>query len=362
MPISPVVGGGSVQRRLSTAVARSGWACTVGATDKHYSFGSSNMRAFLSTVVTALALAPLSMAHAQGSWQEYAVPEYGFSVALPSAPQSRPVPVPSSDGSLRVYEALDPNRKLSKFSVFVGMPEHRGIFETASMDAFLSGHIASMVRTAENGKLISSQRIPFRGQPALEYEFKHDVAGVPYVARGVTFMVDGGHMRISMWHPVEDSNSKAAYERFASSFQLKPIAFRPANPPFQERGVKFSPPTGWIKRPVQNAVQIARYGNLTRSLQVLLAENPAYTCDTLRGELQATGRLKEVSQVSLAGRPFAKFVSFEDVPKYNVRLTTAQYCFNSRRGAAVLVGSEEEAMFWRWAEVLEGAAATLVVQ
>jgi hypothetical protein len=318
------------------------------------------MRVFLSVVVGAIAFISHTSARAQASWQEYAVPEYGFSVALPAAPQSRAIPVPSSDGTLRVYEALDPDRSLSKFSVFVGTPEQRGIFEAASMEAFLDGHIVSMVQTAENGKLIASRRITFRGQPALEYEFKHQVAGVPYVGRGITLMVDGGYMRISMWHPAEDHKAKAAYDRFASSFQLKPIAFRAADPPFEERG--FSPPAGWVKRPVKNAVQIARYGNLTRSLQVLLADNAAYTCDTFRNELQATGRLKNVSQVSLAGRLFTKFISFEDVPKYNVRLTTVNYCLNSRRGAAVLGGSEEEAMFWRWAEVLEGAAATLVIQ
>ena len=324
--------------------------------------GLSSMRILLSMVVVALASAPQTSLGAPADWQEHVVPEYGFSVALPSKPQSRLIPVPTQDGSLRVYEAFEPSRKLSKFSVFVNTPKERGIFETASMDAFLAGHIASIVRAAENGKLVSSRRVTFRGQPALEYEFKHQIEGLSYVAHGVTFMVDGGYMRLSMWHPDHNPQAKDEYERFKSSFRLNPIAFRPADVPFRERGVTFSPPAGWIKRPVQNAAQIARYGNLTRSLQVLLANNAAYTCDSFRSELQASGHLKETSQVSLAGRPFAKFVSFEEVPKYNVRLTTVQYCVNSRHGAAVLGGSEEEAMFWRWSEVLEGAAATLTVQ
>ena len=289
--------------------------------------------------------------------------EHGFSVALPSKPQSRLIPVPSQDGSLRVYEAFEPQRKLTKFSVFVGMPEQRGIDEAASMDAFLSAHIASMVQAVEHGKLVNSRRITFRGQPALEYEFNHKVESVPYVGRGITFMVDGGYMRLSMWHPASDQESKTGYERFKGSFQLKPIAFRAATVPFRsERGVSFSPPSGWVQKPVQNAAQIAKYSNLTRSLHVLFADNPAYTCDNFLTELQASGRVKEASQVVLVKRPFSKLVSFEDVPKYNVRLTIVQYCLNSPRGAVVLGGSEEEAMFWRWSEVLEGAAATLRVQ
>lgn len=317
---------------------------------------------FLAAVAVLVALPRMSVG-APSDWQEYSVREHGFSVALPSKPQTRLIAVPSQEGSLRVYEAFEPKRRLAKFSVFAGTPENRGIYEPTSMDAFLGAHIASMVQAAERGKLVISRRITFRGQPALEYEFNHQVESLPYVGRGVTFMVDGGHIRVSMWHPASDPEATAEYERFKGSFQLKPIAFHPANAPFRsERGITFSPPAGWVQGPVQNAAQIAKYSNLTRSLQVLFADNPAYTCDNFRTELQASGRVKEASQVLLAARPFAKLVSFEDVPKYNVRLTTVQYCLNSRRGAVVLGGSEEEAMFWRWSEVLEGAAATLRVQ
>jgi hypothetical protein len=321
------------------------------------------MQTLLLAAVVVFSTLPRISFCAPSDWQEYAVREHGFSVALPSKPQTRLIPVPSQDGPLRVYEAFEPQRKLTKFSVFVSTPEQRGIYEAASMDAFLGAHIASMVQAAEHGKLVSSRRITFRGQHALEYEFNHQIESVPYVGRGITFMVDGGYIRLSMWHPASDPEAMAEYERFKGSFELKPIAFRPANVPFRsERGVTFSPPSGWVQKPVQNAVQIAKYSNLTRSLLVLFADNPAYTCDNFRADLQASGRVKEASQVVLAKRPFLKLVSFEDVPKYNVRLTTVQYCLNSHGGAVVIGGSEEEAMFWRWSEVLEGAAATLHVQ
>ena len=65
---------------------------------------------------------------APSDWQEYAVREHGFSVALPSKPESRPIAVPSQEGTLRVYEAFEPKRRLTKFSVFVGTPEQRGIY------------------------------------------------------------------------------------------------------------------------------------------------------------------------------------------------------------------------------------------
>ena len=65
---------------------------------------------------------------APSDWQEYAVREHGFSVALPSKPESRPIAVPSQEGTLRVYEAFESKRRLTKFSVFVGTPEQRGIY------------------------------------------------------------------------------------------------------------------------------------------------------------------------------------------------------------------------------------------
>ena len=322
------------------------------------------MKKFVFVAVVVLLAAMLCPSFgAPSDWQEYEVLEHGFSVALPSKPQARTVPIQSPDWTLRVYEAFGPQDKTTKFSVFVSSPERKGIYEEESMDVFLSGHIASMVQTAENGKLISSKRIVFRGQPAMEYEFSHRVEGVGYLARGVTFMIDGGHIRLSMWSPVGDSESRARYERFKASFQLRPIAFRPASAPFKsQRGVSFFPPLGWVSMSVVDSALIAKYSNLTRSMQVAFADNPAYTCDKFQAEAQAFGRTTKVSRIVLGNRSFLKLVGFEDVPKYNVRLTTVQYCLNSHRGAIVLGGSEEEAMFWRWSGVLEGAAETLQVR
>jgi hypothetical protein len=297
------------------------------------------------------------------NWREYSIAEHGFVIAMPSKPQRRVLPVPSGGGYLRVYEAFEPQRKLSRFSVFVGQPEQRGVFDAASMDAFLSAHITALVLVADKGKLESSRRITFRGQPALEYRFSHQMEDQPYVGRGVTFMIDGGHMRVSMWYPAGDKKAEAEYQHFIASFQLRPIAFRPASASFKDdRGITFSPPEGWVQKPVHNALEAAWYSNLTRSLQLLVAGNAAYTCASFRAEMQSSGRLKEAVPLELGDQSFVKLTSFEDVPKYNVRLTTEQYCLNSRLGAVVLGGSEEEIVFWRWAQVFEGAARSLRIR
>lgn len=96
-------------------------------------------------------------------------------------------------------------------------------------------------------------------------------------------------------------------------------------------------------------------------MALLASGNRSYNCDAYKAELQRSGIVLEQSQSSVNGRQVQKVITFENVPKYNVRLTTAHYCQNSKIGAVVLIGTEEESMYWRWASVIEGAAGTVKV-
>jgi hypothetical protein len=312
------------------------------------------------TALVATLMFIAGSAIAQQGWQQHTVAERGFKVAMPTKPQRRDLPLPSRDGTLTVYESIEASNAPAKYSVFVGAPSQQGIFEPDSMEAYLTSHVASMVQAADSGKLLTISRTTFRGRPALEYEFSHRLEGIPYIGRGVTMMIDGGHIRVSMWHPAGDSKAKDKYRRFVESFELVPIQFSAASARFADRrGITFIPPNGWLAQAGANPVQVVRYTNLTRSLQLLVAGVSTYTCDNFLAEVRASGRFKEASSVKFSERLATRIISFEDVPKYNVRLTTVQYCQNSRFGAVVLGGSEEEAMFARWASVYEGAAATL---
>jgi hypothetical protein len=296
-------------------------------------------------------------------WRQYPIAESGFTVALPSQPQSRSLALPSADGLLRIYQAVEGQNQPSTFSIFASQPRKQGILEPESIKAYLSGSIKSLVQSAEGGKLRSSRRVTFRGHPALEYQFSQSVKGRSYVTRGVIFMIDGGHMRISMLHPSSKPDADEGFKRFVESFQLTAVAYRAATTPFSDRrGITFSPPEGWVQRPTQNAVQAARFSHLTRSIVLLVAGNPAYGCSNFQVELKASGQLKSSAAVRLGDQQFVKLTTFEDVPKYKVRLTNVHYCINSRFGAVVLAGSEEESMFHRWAQVFENTAASVRVR
>ena len=122
------------------------------------------------------------------------------------------------------------------------------------------------------------------------------------------------------------------------------------------------PPAGWIEKPGQRAGELANFTNLTRFVTLLGAGTPTYSCENFEAEVRTSGRLTEAATVTLGKQQFLKLSSYEIVPQFNVRLATVQYCLNSRQGAVVVGGSEEESMLWRWAPVFEGAAQSLRVR
>jgi len=166
-----------------------------------------------------------------------------------------------------------------------------------------------------------------------------------------------------MLHASGNRDANESFKRFVESFQLVPVAYRAAATPFSDqRGITFAPPEGWVQKPSQNAVQAARFTHLTRSIILLVAGNASYGCSNFQAELKASGRLKNSEAIRLRDQQFLKLTTFEDVPKYKVRLTNVQYCVNSRLGAVVLTGTEEESMFHRWAQVFESTAASVRVR
>jgi hypothetical protein len=316
--------------------------------------------AFLCGVVTFFLNAP-SVIAAEKAWAAYDLSEYGISASFPVQPKLASIPSPDGDGRITSYQALD-EATVRQYTIFIGRPEQRGIFEPESMDAFLDSHLKSLVSQSTSSKILASNRVTFLGMPAIEYSYKHNVEGIPFMAKGVTFMIDGGYIRLSMWYPSADSDGSSLYERFLKSFKLLPVAYRPSSTPVTDpRGIAFTPPSGWVKGKARNIYEIARLGNLTRSMALLAAGNRSYTCEVYKSELQRSGVVLEQSQVTLRGQQVQKVVTFEDVPKYNVRLTTTHYCQNSRIGAVILIGTEEQSMYWRWASVIEGAASSVKV-
>lgn len=301
-----------------------------------------------------LASLPLNAAE-----KSYSFAEHGISATFPVKPVQATSVSPVIDSQTTSYQALDESTA-RQYTIFVGQPAERGIHETQSMDAFLEGHLKSMVSSSVEGKIVESKRITFLGMPALSYTFQHKIEGAPFTGKGVTFMIDGGYMRLSVWFPSGDKQGPKAYERFVQSFKLLPIEYRSGQSAVSDpRGFSFRPPMGWIRREPRTAYEIARFRNLTRSMALLAAGQSAYSCGAYKAELDRTGTVLEASSINLNGRSANKILTYEDVSKYNVRLTIVHYCIDSKLGAVVLTGAEEQSMFWRWSSVFAGTAASI---
>lgn len=291
-------------------------------------------------------------------WRQFVNGEHGFQADFPVPPQRSPLPSP--DGTLTMFKALDPEVQGQQYSIFVSEPTNSGIFDASSIDAFLAAHLHGMMSQTNNATPVHSRRSTFRGLPAMEYSFNHVLEGMDYVARGVTFIVDGGYIRISAWAPQSAASSENDFKRFLESFSLIPRTYVPSeNDHLGPRGISFRPPRGWTKRPTQLSQQIAIYRRLTTSFQVMAAGQSAYTCADFGRELRATGRLQDERNVAIGGKRFQRLTSHEDVPSSTVRLTVAWFCLDSPNGAVILGGAEPAASFSRWERVFEGTAATL---
>lgn len=284
-----------------------------------------------------LAFVFCSVAHAappvKDAWQDY-VSAQGFSVDLSSRPKTDIRPIPSGD-EMFILEALEPIDGQSKFQVFRSIPAAHGLVSPASVDVFLRQYVTSLVSAVDSGQLEMSKRSTFLGRPANLFTFHHQVNETPYIGRGVVFVVDGGHIRLSMWHPADDKRADERFLHFVNSFKLVPVAYEASKSDYRSKlGMRFTPPRGWVEDANMASPVIARFRSNTRSINLLAAGDSTYKCTDFVKQIQRTGRLKSNGPVVLGGRSFLKLTTFEDVPKFDVRLTTAQYCLDSSRFGA----------------------------
>lgn len=305
----------------------------------------------------------VASAESNGKWREYTIPESGFKVSVPAPLRNKPMTSSTPETRQTSYQAVEGSGPDTTYTVFVGTFLEGGILSQESMDAYLSSSVKTYPALLGGTKL-KTERTTFRSMPASRYQFSFDNDGKPYVARGIIFMVDGGHIRLSMMHAADDPAGEENWGRFSGTFDLTPLKYMPApNSVMIAPGVSFTPPDGWMKDSTQNPYEVARFHNLTRTINILRAGVSEYTCKNYESELRMVqGDSSKSAPTTIGGKVAQRITYVEDVPQYKVRLMIINYCFESRSGAIVLGGAEDEAMFSRWEPVFEGAAASLRIQ
>lgn len=306
-------------------------------------------------LVLLLVAGSAASAYAQ-EWERYELKSEGLTVQLPSRPLPKPLAAKPTEGELRDYEATSSGEQ---FSIFVGVPD-AGIYEDTSMNAFMRMYIATIARA---GTALKTKETKFLGYPALEYEFKFLRDATPYVARGVTFMIDGGNMRLSMWSPAASTGSEARFLKFTRSLRVVPKIFVPAGTPIvSAEGSSIIPPAGWKRKPGKSAYEVAQASQLTRTLHFRSIKRSAYSCDAFERELKAAGVQVARRQDQVGSNSATVFRVREYLPKYEITLVTEHFCISGKTSVVIVSGEEAEAAYPRWEQVYRGVVASAVVK
>ncbi len=299
-----------------------------------------------------------SGAFSQTSWQSFTSAESGFSVRMPATPVQRLEMVAETHATLRIYEARteDP---ATVFTVQVGMPDQEGNFGAIPMSAFLEYEAMSRGEKAA-GTVSDVRPISFQGKDGISYRTDSGSGATRTTVRGITFLIDGGFIRLTTSCNPTSPDSGQVFDRFRDSFKLTPIKFVAAPAHFvSSRGIRFLPPAGWQKVDAGHPDALARYMNQTQFLTLLAASDAEYTCAILEGESRASGRISSAESVVLDSNAFRRMTGRTSVAEPKLDFTIVQYCLDTPRGVVVLSGGELESGFWRWAAVFEGAARSI---
>ena len=296
-------------------------------------------------------------------FSRYRYPGDGFEAAFPSKPLEFRTNKGPEFGHVNSYQAVLVN-PTSQYSVFVNHSPKK-VFEDAAIDAYLEGTVRGLMIGSKNAVLKIKRPLRFLGFPAIEYQFSHTIEDMPVMGRGVVFIVDGDHIRLSQIYAPDDQGADVNYQRFTSSFQLAPIDVPLSSERFEDRsrGISFSPPDGWKKGTGKFAQVVAVLSNPAgHSITVLDSGTPAYVCDNYKTEIQTTQGLQATGQITVQGRVIPWLKSTADNVAAKLRMTSIHYCFASTKGAVILIGAAPEETFFRSETIFRKAAASSAVR
>lgn len=323
-----------------------------------------NWLRFVTFLVSAMfsMLAMLAWPAELDHFRQYHYPADGFEAAFPQKPLESRTERGTDQGYVNSYKAVVIN-PISQYSVFVSHSPKR-MFEDASIDAFLEGIVRGLTQLSDDSVVKYTKRTKFLGFPAIEYQFTFSMQGIRAIGRGLVFIVDGEHIRLSQIYAENESNADNMFQKFVSAFQLTPIDVA-LNGRFNNfaRGISFSLPEGWQQVTPKNAQITALISNPGgHTITVIDSGTPSYVCENFRTEVQTTQEIQATGRILAKGRPvtWVKFTAYN--PAAGIRMTSAHYCINTSKGAVVMSGMSPEETFFRSETIFRKVAASMLVR
>lgn len=298
-------------------------------------------------------------------FRKYRFPSDGFEAAFPQKPLESQIKIDSEHGYINSYKVMVVN-PISQYSVFVGHSPKK-MFEDAVIDTYLDKFIDGLMAQSDEPILNYSKRTKFLGFPATEYQYSHKIDGVSVVGRGMVFIVDGEHIRLSQLYATNPREAEKAFNKFVGSFRLIPINSAMSKQRFNDdtRNISFAPPNGWQKGTPKFAQIAAIFSNNEgHSITVIDSGTPTYACDNYTREMRATQGegVQATGRISANGRPVSWLKHSAHNADAGIRMTSIHYCVNTKKGAVIVIGAAPEQTFFRSETIFKNVVNSMVVR
>ena len=146
----------------------------------------------------------------------------GFAVYFPSSPQKNTIK-DVMGGTVKNYQSVSQDGFV-QYNVFFDYFDKK-ILSDESQEAYLGGCLAGRLLISKKSRVITNNKIVFRGFNARKYEYIDVVEGVEILHEGIVFILDGDSVSLTCVYPKEVDH-QPSFDKFVKSFELLPIKAR----------------------------------------------------------------------------------------------------------------------------------------
>jgi len=170
----------------------------------------------------------------------YTSKQDAFSVTMPSVPTV----IERRVGEIlntRMYQAQGESA-LVQYYIHVHVGDTK-ILSEESIRAYLSRIPIGRLGLVDEGRIVKNTATTFRGFDAKEYEYTSAYEGIEFTNKGITFLIDGDGMSLTMMYPTA-LKPKLKFDDFAKTFELLPLEPVLATDCWTDMmsGLRFNPP------------------------------------------------------------------------------------------------------------------------
>ena len=210
----------------------------------------------------------------------------GFAVYFPLTPQQNTIENVMG-GTVKNYQSVTQDG-LVQYNVFFNYFDKK-ILSDESQEAFLGSHLAGRLLISKNSRVITNNKLIFRGFNARNYEYIDVVEGIEILHEGIIFILDGDSVSLTCVYP-KAVDPQPSFDEFVKSFELLPLEARLSGEYWKDlsTGLMFRPPIDMHKREKKSrkSIIVTFVNKAGHSLSIInvTAEYPSFKLSDIRKE------------------------------------------------------------------------------